>query len=1025
MIARFHYDDDTLQKLLEDDISDLQDELSHHVETCPQCQDRLEEITQRGLTWQEAGEMLRENQLVGESLRDSQFSASPRNATTYFLSPSDRQDSLGRFGRYEIMEVLGRGGMGIVMRGFDPELNRYSAVKVLAPELASSAAARKRFSREAKSAAAVVHPHVVPIQTVDQHGGLPYLVMPVVEGQSLQQRVEHDGPLPIIEVVRIAAQIADGLAAAHAQGLVHRDIKPANILLENGVERVQITDFGLARAADDASMTRSGVIAGTPQYMSPEQAHGDEVDQRSDLFSLGSVMYFMLTGRSPFRAETTMGVLSRIANDQPRPLRSIRPETPAWLEQVVFKLLAKLPQDRYVSAEQSKDLLADCLAHLQQPTAIPLPGGVPAFDAQRHPAAGNSVLSRLKVGHQRGKFFALAGLAFSLVLAGLLIVLEFNKGTLTIESEVDDVQIRVLQGSKVAEQLTVSRQGNQVRLAAGEYVVEIDGQMDGIDVVDGDVTLTRGGAAIVKIMDSRSKSVQDAVHPELDAVDTANTQPEIVHDRPNQNGIGFNDGYERYVQIQEPTTSGGSPTSLAPPSDEQILKVLKEKSLFPSGIPSVYEISRDVQRIVKEKTADYVDPTGMYPLIGKARMHHAHYKCSVYFDENADLTYPVTHSVKNGTRVAVIYIDQTHLHKIDDAEPVADSIDLAAAPEKALQSSVIDFTTVSNLRTKLQQADQRVNQVTQSIRVWEERVEMWEKNPEGRVDGEDVPNSDSMEDALASLESVKDQLATLLRDREFLHREVTSRFVILRKQAEIAKGELILAQSEIDTLKRLYRQGIVAKHEMDKKQQAAAKASLELTRLDKLVEQYISIVREFSLSGSAGRNSQREQSVDNADPFASRGTMQVLFQGPENARAVLKTKDGREIAFPERVNLRSGEMYAFSLSHVPGYPDLRLSGAIGLSNVSVQALAQAQAYYDYNAIPIQITNADIEACKNGISVTKVVYLPRSQEFTAVFSPVETLDSKRIDPGIDVVAEAERLGVLLAVLKLDKSSEPND
>ena len=168
--------------------------------------------------------------------------------------------------------------MGIVLRGFDPELNRCSAVKVLAPELASSAAARRRFSREAKSAAAVVHPHVVPIQTVDQQDGLPYLVMPVVEGQSLQQRVDKEGPLPVIEVVRIAAQVAQGLAAAHAQGLVHRDIKPANILLENGVERVQITDFGLARAADDASMTRSSVIAGTPQYMSPEQAHGDEID---------------------------------------------------------------------------------------------------------------------------------------------------------------------------------------------------------------------------------------------------------------------------------------------------------------------------------------------------------------------------------------------------------------------------------------------------------------------------------------------------------------------------------------------------------------------------------------------------------------------------------------------------------------------------------------------------------------------------------------------------------------------------
>ena len=347
MIARFHFDDEALLGLLRNEDSDNNDDLGQHVEACEQCQTRLETLTQVGLTWEEAAELLRENPL------DDAIETGNRHALSEatFLEPSDYPDSLGRFGRYEIMQLLGRGGMGIVMRGFDPALNRHSAVKVLAPELASSAAARRRFSREAKSAAAVVHPHVVPIQTVDEHAGLPYLVMPVVEGRSLQQRVDQSGPLAVIEVVRIAAQIADGLSAAHAQGLVHRDIKPANILLENGVERVQITDFGLARAANDASMTRSGVIAGTPQYMSPEQAHGDEIDARSDLFSLGSVIYFMLTGRSPFRAETTMGVLNRIANDQPRRLRSLHPEIPAWLQNIVARLLEKNPDKRFESAE--------------------------------------------------------------------------------------------------------------------------------------------------------------------------------------------------------------------------------------------------------------------------------------------------------------------------------------------------------------------------------------------------------------------------------------------------------------------------------------------------------------------------------------------------------------------------------------------------------------------------------------------------------------------------------------------------
>ncbi|MEJ7590237.1 MAG: serine/threonine-protein kinase, partial [Planctomycetaceae bacterium] len=242
MIANNHYDDDELLKLLRRRMGDGDDLALAHVESCTTCQTKQETISRSGMTWNEVSDLLRPD----ETSFVADFARSPgsndaegilANPTT-FLEPSDHPDSLGRFARYEIMQLLGRGGMGIVMRGFDTSLNRHSAIKVLAPELASSAAARKRFSREAKSAAAVVHPHVVSIQTVDEHNGLPYLVMPVVEGQSLQQRVEQNGPLTVIETVRIAAQVASGLQAAHEQGLVHRDIKPANVLLENGVERV-------------------------------------------------------------------------------------------------------------------------------------------------------------------------------------------------------------------------------------------------------------------------------------------------------------------------------------------------------------------------------------------------------------------------------------------------------------------------------------------------------------------------------------------------------------------------------------------------------------------------------------------------------------------------------------------------------------------------------------------------------------------------------------------------------------------
>ena len=169
------------------------------------------------------------------------------------------------------------------------------------------------------------------------------------------------------DVLRLGKQIADGLAAAHEQGLIHRDIKPGNILLEGGMdERVKITDFGLARAADDASMTQSGVIAGTPMYMAPEQAHGHKLDQRADLFSFGSVLYQMLSGRPPFRAPTTMAVLKRVTEDTPRPIQEIIPETPAWMAAIVGKLLAKNPEKRFALAREVSDLLSRCLADIER-----------------------------------------------------------------------------------------------------------------------------------------------------------------------------------------------------------------------------------------------------------------------------------------------------------------------------------------------------------------------------------------------------------------------------------------------------------------------------------------------------------------------------------------------------------------------------------------------------------------------------------------------------------------------------------
>jgi serine/threonine protein kinase len=290
-----------------------------------------------------------------------------------FLAPSSKPGSLGRLGHHEVLEVLGKGGFGIVVRAFDETLHRVVAIKVLLPALAATSPARKRFLREARASARVRHENVVHIYAVEEQP-LPYLVMEYIPGQTLQQRLDQNGPLDVADTLRIGAQIARGLASAHEQGLIHRDIKPANILLEDGLDqKVKISDFGLARAADDASLSQSGVIAGTPMFMAPEQAKGEPPDPRADLFSLGSVLYTMVSGRPPFRAANTMAVLKRVAEDTPRPIRQIIPEVPQWLCDIIATLHAKEPSQRFQSAVEVAGLLEQHQAHLQQPSLVPRP----------------------------------------------------------------------------------------------------------------------------------------------------------------------------------------------------------------------------------------------------------------------------------------------------------------------------------------------------------------------------------------------------------------------------------------------------------------------------------------------------------------------------------------------------------------------------------------------------------------------------------------------------------------------------
>lgn len=332
--------------------------------------------------------------------------------TLSFLLPSSRTDALGRIGDYDVLAIEGRGGMGIVLKAFDNGLSRVVAVKVPNPQLASSRKFRARFLREGRSVAAISHPNVLTIHAVGEHNDLPYLVMEYIAGRTLRERIALGAPMQAGDIARIGAQIAEGLEAAHRRGVIHRDIKPSNIMLEDGVERVKITDFGLARAAlDQSGLTSVGHVVGTPAFMAPEQLRDGKTDARSDLFSLGCVMYAMVAGHSPFRGSHTLDIIHKVSELSPPGLDEIEPGLPAPLSAIVGRLLEKDPDRRYQSAGDVAADLTRLLMKLDlesQASADLHPGDAPA--AVSPPDGGRG---------RRGKWLAVVipGIAALLVLA--------------------------------------------------------------------------------------------------------------------------------------------------------------------------------------------------------------------------------------------------------------------------------------------------------------------------------------------------------------------------------------------------------------------------------------------------------------------------------------------------------------------------------------------------------------------------------------------------------------------------------
>lgn len=553
-------------------------ELESHLSGCTRCRSVLDDLAIGSSGW------LRDaNRLAGHAdvdpmltktlhrLQDTELDddhGGPPIALD-FLNASDQPGILGTLGRYQVLAVIGRGAMGVVLKALDPDLLRPVAVKVLAPYLAPSGTARQRFLREARAAAAVSHDHVVTIHAVEP-ADLPYLVMEYVTGVSLQARLDRDGPLPAKDIARIGMQAARGLDAAHAQGLVHRDVKPANILLENGVERVKLTDFGLARAADDARLTASGTAAGTPLYMSPEQARGEAIDSRSDLFSLGSVLYALATGFPPFRATTTMGVLNRITNDPPRPIRETNPDFPAALEAIIMQLLEKNPARRIPSASDVANRLTEFLAAAPEPAT---------------PRRWWPIATALAV-------------AATILIVGIVLTYKTPKGTLVVE--VDDPAIKVaLDG----EELTITGAGTQeLRVKPGTY--QVTAMKDGkpARVSQDVVTITRDGKQILKVT-----VIPDAAQPDrplhstvlgerlaLLVVDVPDEQKQLLHD------VWLDIAGWRTINR---TTKDGS-TPQTHPSYQKLIKLVNEAGRIQTDSKRAEEALKEAIGLAKTILAD-------------------------------------------------------------------------------------------------------------------------------------------------------------------------------------------------------------------------------------------------------------------------------------------------------------------------------------------------------------------------------------------------------------------------------------
>ena len=382
--------------------------------------------------------------------------------------------TLGSIGDYQLIRLIGAGSTGVVFQAIDQKLDRTVALKVLRPSLGS--VARERFIAEARLAASIEHPNVVTIYQIDQFDRLAFIAMQWLPGQTLEAKLHSTATMADEDVRRISAQVAAGLQAAHARQLVHRDIKPANVWISDDDE-VKILDFGLARIVDDdPGLTATGMLAGTPNFMSPEQTKGHELDGRSDLFSLGCMMYRMATGKLAFGATSILGTLQAIQNEQPTPPKLVNVDISSDLSDLTMALLEKQPANRPESAAQVVTMLQ--AARDQWPMKI-------AGYESPQPASQKELKSQAKRQRFGGRWVAFIA-ASLLGLAGWnfapqIIRIATDQGELVVESDDKDVEIQILQDGEVVRVLDTKTK-NSFNIESGDYQIKASGEGNSFEV---------------------------------------------------------------------------------------------------------------------------------------------------------------------------------------------------------------------------------------------------------------------------------------------------------------------------------------------------------------------------------------------------------------------------------------------------------------------------------------------------------------------------------------------------------------